>query len=153
MTTIILTIIGVLIAAAAALMVIYYGGDVFERYSNEAEAGRLVTEGAQIEAAVELHYRQTGVYPTDSDPIQQLLDTDYLSHRPVGREGISPDNQWAIDYEEGQIRSVIGTTSDEDAMDVCVTARRQVNFPDPENVLQCDNPALNGLDPCCIRTP
>ena len=41
MTTIILVIIGVLLAAAAALMLLFYGSDVFERYSTEAEAARL----------------------------------------------------------------------------------------------------------------
>ena len=157
MTTIILTIIGVLLAGVAALMIIYYGSDTFDRYYLEAEAGRLVSEGAQIEAAVELFYRQTDKYPKGADPVDELIASDYLTHRPLGMTE-TKDSEWEIDYDEGQIRTTLGSSSDEDAMDVCYTARRQLKFSNPENVKQCDGSdspggKLSGLEPCCLRTP
>ncbi len=159
MTTIILVIIGVLLAAAAALMLLFYGSDVFERYSTEAEAARMVSEGAQIESAVELYYRNNDRYPQADgagSPVETLISADYLTHAPRGDAGGNAGGQWTIDYDEGQILSRVGNVSDEEAMLICTTARRQVNMPDPENVLQCDGSdspggKLSALDPCCIR--
>lgn len=159
MTTIILVILGVLLAAAAALMLLFYGGDVFSKYNTEAEAARLVSEAAQIEAAVELYYRNNDRYPQadeNDSPIETLIEADYLTHAPLGDPGGNPDGQWTIDYDEGHILSRAGSASDEDVLLICKTARRQVNMPDPDNVLQCDGSdspggKLSSLDPCCIR--
>jgi len=54
MTTIILTIIGILLAAAAALMVIFYGGDAFNSGSIGAQANTLQNAGTNVEAAATL---------------------------------------------------------------------------------------------------
>lgn len=162
MTKIILVVIGVLLAAVAALMTIFYGGDVYTKYSVEAEAARLVNESAQIENAVEIFYVEKGRLPGQGeqdqnvDPIQSLIDSKYLSEAPKGNDDLTGD--WSIDYTEGHIHSTIGTIDSPAAMDVCHAARRQLNFPNPENVLQCDGSdspggKLNGLDPCCLRTP
>lgn len=154
MSNIFLVIMGVLIAGAAALMTIFYGGDVFSKYSEEAEAGRLVSEGAQIEAAVELYYRNKGRFPDKGDPMQELLDSDFLSHLPRGTEHVTGD--WIVDYDEGHIRSTVGSSSDEDALDICRTARRQLKMPDWEKVYLCDGSdypggSLSSREPCCIR--
>jgi hypothetical protein len=138
-------------------MTIYYGGDAFTRYYNEAEAARLVSEGSQIEAAVELYYHQEGQFPNQSNAIQELLNSDYLADAPKGNEDIL-GGDWIIDYDEGHIRSSVGSASDEAALEVCRAARRQLKRPDPENILQCDGSdspggVLHGLEPCCIRTP
>lgn len=156
MTTIILVAIGILIAAAAALMMVFYGGDVFEKYSQEAEAGRLVSEGAQIESAVELYYQKEGGYPRGADPVDTLIAEDYLSHRPMGVKG-GTGGDWAIDYDEGLILSVVGSADNESAVKICETARRQMKFPNPEEVPNCDgsdspNGSLSRLEPCCIRS-
>lgn len=55
MTTIILTIIGILLAAAAALMVIFYGGDAFNSGSVGAQANTYQNAGTNVIAAVQLY--------------------------------------------------------------------------------------------------
>ena len=55
MTTIILTIIGILLAAAAALMVIFYGGDAFNSGSVGAQANTLQNAGTNVISAVQLY--------------------------------------------------------------------------------------------------
>jgi type II secretory pathway pseudopilin PulG len=54
MTTIILTIIGILLAAAAALMVIFYGGDAFNAGSIGAQANTYQNAGTNVISAVQL---------------------------------------------------------------------------------------------------
>ena len=61
MTTIILTIIGILLAAAAALMVIFYGGDAFNAGSIGAQANTLQNAGTNVISAVQLQKAETGV--------------------------------------------------------------------------------------------
>ena len=154
MSNIILVIMGVLIAGAAAIMTIYYGGDAFSKYKEEAEAGRLVSEGAQIEAAVELYYRNKGRFPDDGDPMEELRASDYLSHMPKGTDYVTGD--WIVDYDEGHIRATVGPSSDEASMDICRTARRQLKMPNWETVYLCDGSdsptgKLSSREPCCIR--
>ena len=60
MTTIILTIIGILLAAAAALMVIFYGGDAFNAGSIGAQANTLQNAGTNVISAVQLQKAETG---------------------------------------------------------------------------------------------
>jgi len=54
MTTIILTIIGILLAAAAALMVIFYGGDAFNSGSVGAQANTYQNAGTNVISAAQL---------------------------------------------------------------------------------------------------
>jgi len=156
MTKIILVVIGVLLAAVAALMTTYYGGDVYTKYAVEADAARLVSEGAQIENALEIFYVEKGTLPEEGAAVDRLIEAKYLSDAPKGND--NPSGEWFIDYSEGHIRSTVGSIEDPDAMEVCYAARRQLNFPDPETVYQCDGSdapggKLSGIDPCCIRTP
>ena len=157
MTTILLVILGVLLAAASVLFVIYYGGDAFGGGKIEAEAGRLVSEGAQMEAALELFYRQEGHYPTSDDPVAELMTAGYLSHEPLGTRTSMPD-RWKIDYDAGMIRAQLGLTDEEETMDICLKARQQLELPDTGTelgVYKCDGSdspggLLPGREPCCI---
>lgn len=157
MTTIILVILGVLLAAAAVLFVIYYGGDAFGNGRIEAEAGRLVGEGAQMEAALELYYRQEGSYPTSSDPIDELIGAGYLTHQPLGTRTQDKD-RWAIDYDAGMIRAKLGDTQNEDSLAICTKARLQLDLPEADTetgIYRCDGSdsptgRLSGREPCCI---
>lgn len=156
MSNVMMIVIGLLIAAAAGLMTVYYGTDVFSKYSDEAEAARLVSEGAQVEAAVELYYRQEGKFPDANNPVEELISSSYLSHRPKGADYIT--GEWVVDYDEGHIRATVGPSSDEEALEVCRTARRQLKMPDWETVYQCDGSdspsgTLSSREPCCIRNP
>ena len=157
MTTIILIAIGLLLAGAAALFVIYYGGDSLDKMSDEAQAGRLVGEGAQVEAALELYYRQEGEYPRGENPVQQLIDADYLTHDPLGTYTQAKD-LWHIDYDAAMIRALLGTTDNSKSLNICKTARRQLNLPDAPTkttIYRCDvsdSPGgkISGREPCCI---
>ena len=63
MTTIILTIIGILLAAAAALMVIFYGGDAFNSGSIGAQANTLQNAGTNSESAATLNKVENATAP------------------------------------------------------------------------------------------
>ena len=148
---------GIAIAAAAALMMVFYGGDVYFKYVNEAEAARLVGEGAQIEAAVQLYYQDHMKYPASRGDggIQTLVENHYLDSAPPGDPNGSK-GEWIIDYDEGQIRSRAGDVDDPEAQRLCITARRQLKFANPEKIYRCDGSdhpdgVLSRLEPCCIR--
>ena len=157
MTAIILVILGVLLAAASVLFVIYYGGDAFGNGHIEAEAGRLVGESAQMEAALELYYRQEGAYPTSDDPVAELIASGYLDYQPLGTRTTETD-RWAIDYDVGMIRAKLGTTDHDETMDICLKARQQLDLPEASTstgVYRCDGSdspggRLAGREPCCI---
>ena len=157
MTTIILVILGVLLAAAAVLFVIYYGGDAFGNGHIEAEAGRLVGEGAQMEAALELYYRQEGHYPTSDDPVAELIAAGYLDYQPLGTRTTEAD-RWAINYDAGMILARLGTTGHEESTSICLKARQQLDLPAANTstgIYRCDGSdspggRLAGREPCCI---
>ena len=157
MTTIILVILGVLLATAAVLFVVYYGGDAFGNGHIEAEAGRLVGEGAQMEAALELYYRQEGAYPTSDDPVAELIAAGYLDYQPLGTRTTEAD-RWAIDYDVGMIRAKLGTTNHEESTNICLKARQQLDLPEASTstgIYRCDGSdspggRLAGREPCCI---
>jgi len=83
MTTIILTIIGILLAAAAALMVIFYGGDAFNAGSVGARANTLQNAGTNILSAVQLA-RADGklVSGLTLTSLQGTGDENYLKEMP-----------------------------------------------------------------------
>lgn len=65
MTTIILTIIGILLAAAAALMVIFYGGDAFNSGTVGAQANQLQNAGTNVVSAAQMFRAETGRRPAN----------------------------------------------------------------------------------------
>lgn len=84
MTTIILTIIGILLAAAAALMVIFYGGDAFNAGSVGAQANTFQNAGTNVIAAVQL-YKADGKTATPTVPLLKAGDDEgrsYLKEDP-----------------------------------------------------------------------
>ena len=80
MTTIILTIIGILLAAAAALMVIFYGGDAFNSGSIGAQANTLQNAGTNVESAATLYRTENA---EDADTIADLVSGGYLKESPA----------------------------------------------------------------------
>lgn len=64
MTTIILTIIGILLAAVSALMVINYGGSVFMETSNDAAAATLQNNASNVQVASKLYQQAYRALPT-----------------------------------------------------------------------------------------
>lgn len=159
MTTIVLTTIGIILAAAAALMVVWYGGDAFDNSRVEAEAARLITEGAQIERAEGLYRAQEGrraYVANPTNPLQALIDRRYLVKSPLGANG-----NWKVDYENRMIRADIGAADDTRALNVCRAARKAQDLPQPSQVFRCDGSdyplphppgTLPANEPCCNWT-
>ena len=85
MTTIILTMVGILLAAVSALMVLWYGGDTFMSGSQVADANTAVNGIRQITNAIELRHAQEGM-PTLADGYgtpDALVGSGYLSEIPA----------------------------------------------------------------------
>lgn len=155
MTTIILVIIGILIATAAALMLVFYGGDGYKESEIRAEAGRLVNEGAQMTYAMDFYQQQENEIPgngTDgAAALADLVEKKYLAHVPKGFAGT--DGNWRIDFGQGVIRSTLGPASETRNKAICVEARRQLDFSgEPFLCDGSDHPEgkLSQRDPCCI---
>ena len=91
MTTIILTIIGILLAAAAALMVIFYGGDAFNSGSVGAQANTFQNAGTNVIAAHQLYLADGNARSTET--LQKLKDGvngsgSYLKEDPALPGGV-----------------------------------------------------------------
>lgn len=82
MTTVILTIVGILIAAAAALMVLWYGGESFDTGAVRAEAATSLGAVVQIADAVQLKETTDGT-PYPAWDIQSLVGEKYMTSIPV----------------------------------------------------------------------
>ena len=84
MTTIILTIAGILLAAAAALMVLWYGGDAFDGGSVRAEAVTITEMLNQVVGAAQLRQAQTGMpVSPDQAGMRELVDGGYMASIPL----------------------------------------------------------------------
>lgn len=70
MTTIILTIIGILLAAAAALMVIFYGGDAFNSGTVGAQANQIQNAGTNVVSAVQMFKAEQGNPPANVNALR-----------------------------------------------------------------------------------
>jgi len=125
MTTIILTIIGILLAAAAALMVIFYGGDAFNSGSIGAQANTYQNAGTNVISALQLAKADAAVYTT----VESLHDTtgtnpdaDYLKELPslpngtVGALSASGGSQYVV------------TLTGADAAKVCVRINKNLKL-------------------------
>lgn len=150
MTTIVITIIGIMLAAAAVLMTMYYGGDMLGKGEKEALAGTMLNEGMQIESAYEAYYASNGYAPT-GDVIHELEQKDYLKQFPRRTSGDGYSTEWVFDSQLGVARSTIGEDTNEEAVEVCASARTKMGYTDA--VRMCDDPAMERQDPCCIMRP
>lgn len=93
MTTIILTIIGILLAAAAALMVIFYGGDAFNSGTVGAQANQIQNAGTNVVSAAQMYRAERAVRPTSlaqlTDPALAGPAGVYLDEQPALPAGAS----------------------------------------------------------------
>lgn len=104
MTTIILTIIGILLAAAAALMVIFYGGDAFNSGSIGAEANTYQNAGTNVIAGAQ-------IARADSIPVNTALltNTKYLKEAPAlpnGATGTVVGNAYEVPVGGANVAAV-----------------------------------------------
>ena len=80
MTTIILSILGILLAAAAALMIVFYGGEAFTEGSVSAHSNTLENAGANVLSASMMYRLENGTLPTS---LSQLVSGGrYLQEEP-----------------------------------------------------------------------
>lgn len=80
MTSIILVLIGVLLAAFAALSVVFYGGDAFNAGNTKAAAATLVNMGENVRHAADLYRMMEG---GDAADVGALVDKGYLKQVPA----------------------------------------------------------------------
>ena len=153
MTTIILTMIGILLAAASVTFLVFYGGDAFFDGKIRSEAARLSVEGGQIDQAVSSFVVREGRIPGDgtqpNTAMNEVIGEKFLSEAPIGANG-----PWLIDYENGLIRADLGSVNDERSNKICNEARSRQNLPNPGTLYMCDgtdHPAgyLPANEPCC----
>jgi len=83
MTTIILTIIGILLAAAAALMVIFYGGDAFNSGSVGAAANTYQNAGTNVISAVQMFKAENANSPASLTALASGPNGAYLDEEPA----------------------------------------------------------------------
>lgn len=127
MTTIILTIIGILLAAAAALMVIFYGGDAFNAGSIGAQANTFQNAGTNVISAVQLAKADAYAY-TDlaslSNPADE--DRDYL------REVVSLPNG-SVGVLTGDVYTAV--VAGDQAAEVCARINKNLKLTDTDGEL------------------
>jgi hypothetical protein len=138
MTTIILTIIGILLAAAAALMIVWYGGDAFDGGSEKAIANTALNNVQNVAFAIGLRNNATGVQMKAADDalnVKALVDEGYLASVPGNPVKGSSGVYRIVDLEgNNQERAhwvIMDLGTSETAREVCRTAERRLSGGDP----------------------
>jgi hypothetical protein len=124
MTTIILTIIGILLAAAAALMVIFYGGDAFNAGSIGAQANTLQNAGTNVISAVQLSRAESGLQ--FSGKVADLVAGKYLKEVP-SLTGIA-DASVTTDEDIDGTNYVVSLGSNANADAVCARVNKNLKL-------------------------
>jgi hypothetical protein len=124
MTTILLTIVGILLAAISALMVFWYGGDAFDRGRAEAIAGTQISHVSQLAHAIrfyELQEERDDLPKNDGAVVQSLVAARYLAGdiKDASGKGVA---YWYSPTSPGHRHVLIGN---QDA-DVCRRINRRV---------------------------
>ncbi len=96
MTTVILSIIGILLAAISALMVVFYGGEAFQSSTNRSDAITIVNAMANLHAAGAIYQAENGEMAKWQQDLLGKGGTAYLSSMP--------------DVPEGAVQQYIGLT-------------------------------------------
>ncbi len=152
MSNVLIGIIGVILFIGLALAGALFLGPRFQNTSNETEAARYISEGAQISRAFELYGLNEGRFPdgvgeTDTDEnkriLTQMVKKGYLKSVPQGARSSTPS--WYIDSEKGAAMTAIGTGDGNKS--VCESARRQAGFTD--EIKECSASDISDKDPCC----
>lgn len=150
MSNVLIGVIGVILFIGLALAGALFLGERFSNASNDAEAARVISEGAQINRAFELYQLNEGHMPDGSGEtgelneraIDQLVSTGYLKNTPAGAQS----GRWHVGSEGGVVLSHIG--SGESALAICTAARRQFGLNDEPKT--CSDPEISDTDPCCV---
>lgn len=133
MFSLIVTIFALVLVAGIALATLYYGGDIFQESSADADAARYINQGQHITAAVRLYQAEkAGDLPQD---LEADLVPDYL--RMIPKE----DFDWSIG-EDTVLKSVSNPT-------VCERVNVKAGMADPTPV-SCSSVPADQTYFCCI---
>lgn len=91
MISIILVIIGILLAALAALFVVFYGGDAFNAGNAKAAAATIVNMGQNVRHAADLYRMMEGA---DAEDVTSLIAKGYLAQAPQPGALGRPETAW-----------------------------------------------------------
>jgi hypothetical protein len=93
MFQLIIGVISIVLAILLAVMSIWYGGSVFTDNSGKAMYAKLMNEGEQIQAAVQLYAGREGFFPTGTSQqiLNSLVDGSYLTIIPPGHWLVQQD--------------------------------------------------------------
>ena len=128
LTTIILTVLGIILTAAVALMVFFYGGDALNAGSVRAEASTISSHLTQLRGAVDLYEAETG---TKAQPgsISYLVPL-YMKSMPINPIGAGwyYDARMADSYQarnaKGMDVIVAGLPPSDHGKDLCTALAR-----------------------------
>lgn len=86
MFTLIIAVISILLVAAIVAGTMFWGGDAFTNNSDKTEYAKAVNGASQIEAALNLHLADHGIYPpgTSVQMLETLVAGGYLKSLPDG---------------------------------------------------------------------
>lgn len=87
-------VIAIALAALLAVASIWYGGTVFSDNSGKAMYAKLMNNGSQIQAAVQLYASHEGFFPTGTSQqiLNSLVDGNYLT--------MIPDGHWILQQDK-----------------------------------------------------
>lgn len=150
MFSLIISIIAIALVAALAIATVWYGTDIYEEQKIEAGAAQIISETEQIEGAILAYNVEKGVPPVINEcdpaddtcePLQVLIDSEYLSSAPAGNS--EEDEQWAmaVIFSDGNSDNDVSALVKTVPQDECVRANEMMEFigVDAYNVIQTDN--------------
>ena len=146
MTTIILTIVGILLAAVAALMVLWFGGEAFDRGTVRADAATVASNLTQIQSAVQLYELQSGLRAQPGS-VSYLLPF-YLGSMPQSPAGVDwyydarmADSSQPKTASGGLDLIVAGLPKDKYGTALCTAIARQYHTLGPDGLPQVTSSA------------
>lgn len=122
MTTVILSIIGILLAGLTALMVIYYGSTSYDEGTISAHASTLVNAGENVMSAEQLYYNTDGKGSVD---LTELIDSTYLNDLPDVPNGTVQETYADLTDANGITKRAFVVTDVSD--EVCLNIEKRVN--------------------------
>ncbi len=137
MFSLIISIIAIALVAVLAVATVWYGTDIYEEQLIEAGAAQIISETEQIEGAILAYNVEKGVPPvinecdpadTTCEPLQSLIDAEYLTTAPVGNA--DGDEQWAmaVIYSDGTADNDVSALVKTVPQEECKRANEMMEF-------------------------
>lgn len=122
-----MTIVALLLVGAIAAATVFYGGSSLTAARQTADATRLINEGQQVRAAVDMHKQR---YRVGVNDLQELVTKEFLN--------AVPPSSWVS--ADGYAVSVIPN------QEVCLEANRKLGV---NGVPNCSDPRIANSTLCC----